>query len=45
MNSVAWARFALTIFRTVGPVVAGAVAGAGIVPPEWAGFLTSLFGG
>lgn len=45
MSSVAWARFALTLFRTVGPVAAGAVAGAGLVPPEWAGFINSIFGG
>lgn len=45
MNAVKWAHLALNFLRTVGPPVAGAVVGAGVVPPEWAGFLNTLFGG
>lgn len=45
MNAVGWAHLALTVFRVVGPVAAGAVVGAGVVPPEWAGFINALFGG
>lgn len=45
MTNVQWAHFILVLVRTVGPVLAGAILGAGVIPPEWAGFISTLFGG
>jgi hypothetical protein len=45
VNSIQWAKLGLSLFRTIGPAIAGALVGAGLVPPEWAGFISSVFGG